>query len=65
MLDGGTYPSLKLAHSVFGKINYGGLKHNSLFLGLVLTSGGGDRASLHFVSENDPIKGIITLVIGQ
>jgi hypothetical protein len=32
-------------HSVFGKINYGGLKHNSLYLGLVLPSGG-DRASL-------------------
>jgi hypothetical protein len=31
--------------SVFGKINYGGLKHNSLYLGLVLPSGG-DRASL-------------------
>ena len=27
-------------HSVFGKINYGGLKHNSLYLGLVLPSGG-------------------------
>ena len=26
-------------HSVFGKINYGGLKHNSLYLGLVLPSG--------------------------
>ncbi len=28
-------------HYVFGKINYGGLKHNSLYLALV-----GDRASL-------------------
>jgi hypothetical protein len=27
-------------HSVSGKINYGGLKHNSLYLGLVLPSGG-------------------------
>jgi hypothetical protein len=27
-------------HSVFGKINYGGLKHNGLNLGLVLPSGG-------------------------
>ncbi len=26
--------------TVFGKINYGGLKHNSLYLGLVLPSGG-------------------------
>ncbi len=26
-------------HSVFGKINYGVLKHNSLYLGLVLPSG--------------------------
>jgi hypothetical protein len=25
---------------VFGKINYGGLKHNSLYLGLVLPFGG-------------------------
>jgi hypothetical protein len=25
---------------VFGKINYGSLKHNSLYLGLVLPSGG-------------------------
>jgi hypothetical protein len=25
--------------AVFGKINYGGLKHNSLYLGLVLPSG--------------------------
>jgi hypothetical protein len=39
-LDGSTYPSLNLVHSVFGKINYGGLKHNSLYLGLVLPSGG-------------------------
>jgi len=27
-------------HSVFGKINYGCLKHNRLYLGLVLPSGG-------------------------
>jgi hypothetical protein len=33
-------------HSVLGKINYGGLKHNSLYLGLVLV---GDRASLFFI----------------
>jgi hypothetical protein len=39
-LDGSTYPGLKLVHPVFGKINYGGLKHNSLYLGLVLPSGG-------------------------
>ena len=39
-LDGSTYPSWKLVHSVFGKLNYGGLKHNSLYLGLVLPSGG-------------------------
>jgi hypothetical protein len=29
-----------LVHYVFGKINYGGLKHNSLYLGLILPSGG-------------------------
>jgi hypothetical protein len=40
MLDGNTYPSEKLVHSVFGKINYRGLKHNSLYFGLVLPSGG-------------------------
>ncbi len=40
VLDGSTYPSVKLVHSVFGKINYGGLKHNSSCLGLVLPSGG-------------------------
>ncbi len=40
MLDGSTYPSLKLVHYVFGKINYGGLKCNSLYLGLVLPSSG-------------------------
>jgi hypothetical protein len=28
------------AFCVFGKINYGGLKHNSLYLDLVLPSGG-------------------------
>ncbi len=33
-------------HSVFGKINYGGLKHNSLNLGLV-----SDRASLTRLSN--------------
>jgi hypothetical protein len=38
-LDGSTYPGQKLVHSVFGKINYGGLKHNSLYMGLVLPSG--------------------------
>jgi hypothetical protein len=40
MLDGSTYPSKKLVHSVFGKIYYYGLKYNSLYLGLVLPSGG-------------------------
>ena len=40
MLDGNTYPSEKLVNSVFGKINNGGLKHNSLYLGLVRPSGG-------------------------
>jgi hypothetical protein len=40
LLDGSTYPGLKLVHSVFGKINYGGLKHNSFYLGPVLPSGG-------------------------
>ena len=45
-LDGSTYPGQKLVHSVFGKINYGGLKHNSLYLRLALPSVG-DRASLH------------------
>jgi hypothetical protein len=39
-LDGSRYPGLKLVHSVFGKINYGVLKHNSLYLGLALPSGG-------------------------
>ncbi len=39
-LYGSTYPVLKLMHSVFGKINYGGLKHNSFYSGLVLSSGG-------------------------
>jgi hypothetical protein len=39
-LDGSTYTSLKLMHSVFDKINYGGLKHNSLYLGLVMPCGG-------------------------
>jgi hypothetical protein len=33
-------PIKKLVHSVFGKINYGGLKHNSLYFGLILPSGG-------------------------
>jgi hypothetical protein len=37
-------------HSVLGKINHGGLKHNSLYLGLVLPFGGvGDTASFYFV----------------
>jgi hypothetical protein len=40
MLDGSMYPGKKLVHSVLGKINYGGLKHNSVYLRLVLTSGG-------------------------
>ncbi len=40
VLDGNTYPGYTLVHSVFGKVNYGGLKHNSLYLGLVLPSGG-------------------------
>ncbi len=31
----------------FGKINYGGLKHNSLYLGLVLPSGGWQSLILH------------------
>ena len=39
-LDGSMYPIQKLVHSVFDKINYGGLKPNSLYLGLVLPSGG-------------------------
>jgi hypothetical protein len=39
-LDDSTYPGQMLVHSVFGKINYGGLKHISLYLGLVLPSGG-------------------------
>ncbi len=39
-LDGSTYPGEKLVHSVFCKINYCGLKHNNLQLGLVLRSGG-------------------------
>jgi hypothetical protein len=39
-LDGSMYPGKKLVHSVFGKINYGSLKHNSLYLVLVLPSGG-------------------------
>jgi len=38
-LDGSMYPSKKLVHSVFGNINYGVLKHNSLYLGLVVPSG--------------------------
>jgi hypothetical protein len=39
-LNGSMYPVQKLVHSVFGNINYGGLKHNSLYLELVLPSGG-------------------------
>jgi hypothetical protein len=38
-LDGSTYPGQKRVLYVFGKIYYGGLKHNSLYLGLVLLSG--------------------------
>jgi hypothetical protein len=38
--DGSTYPGYKLVHSEFGKINYGGLKHTSLYLRLILPSGG-------------------------
>jgi len=34
---------------VFGKINYGGLKHNSLYLGLVLPSGGDSLIKWHNV----------------
>jgi hypothetical protein len=40
-LDSSMYPSKKLGHSVFGNTNYDGLKHNSLYLGLVL-------AELHY-----------------
>ncbi len=40
VLDGSMYPSQMLVHSVFGKIHYGGLKHDSLYLELVLPSGG-------------------------
>jgi hypothetical protein len=39
-LDGSTYPGQNLVHSVFSKINYGVLKRNRLYLGLVLSSGG-------------------------
>jgi len=39
-LDGSTYPGKKLVHSVFRKIYYDNLKHNSFYLGLVLPSGG-------------------------
>ncbi len=38
-------PSLKQVHSVFGEINYGGLKHN---LGLVLPSGGWQSLIQHW-----------------
>ncbi len=38
--DGSTYPGKKQVHSVFGKINYGDLKHNSLYLDLIPPSGG-------------------------
>jgi hypothetical protein len=31
-LDGSMYPGEKLLHYVFGKIDYGGLKHKSLHL---------------------------------
>ncbi len=40
VLNGSMHPGKKLVHSIFGKINYGGLKHNILYLGLVLPSGG-------------------------
>ncbi len=39
-LDGSTYPCLKPEHSILGIIYYGGLKHNSLYFGLVLPSVG-------------------------
>jgi hypothetical protein len=41
-------------HSVFGKINYGGLKHNSLYLGLVLQLVG-DRASFYELLSEKPL----------
>ncbi len=40
-------------HSVFGKINYGGLKHNSLYLGPVLPSGGGQSLIRHHTQRYD------------
>jgi hypothetical protein len=40
----------KLVHSVFGKINYCGLKHNSLYFGLVLV---GDRAFLQIMKKKN------------
>jgi hypothetical protein len=50
-------------HSVSGKINYGGLKHNSLFLGLVLPSGGWQSLIIKELSRvqnkncrNNPLK---------
>ncbi len=39
-LDGSTYLGQKIVHYVFDKINYGSLKHSSLYLGLVQPSGG-------------------------
>ncbi len=47
-LNGSMHPVQKLVHSVFGNINYGGLKHNSLYLGLVLPSGGW-HSLIHFI----------------
>ncbi len=38
-LDGSTYPSKKLVRSALGKINYGCLKCNCLYLGLVPLTG--------------------------
>jgi hypothetical protein len=46
-------------HSVFGKINYGGLKHNSLYMGLVLPS---DRASFNGCNLNQPIDFLLYLL---
>ncbi len=48
-------------HSVFGKINYGGLKHNSLYLGLVLPSGGWQSLILKvLLFYNNSLKWIVT-----
>ncbi len=40
MLDGSTYPAKRLVHYIFRKIDCGGLKHNSLYLVLLLPSVG-------------------------